>query len=132
MPKPFLNLGDIGLVRERVGGGRGAQRVHAQAVHLAVDARREPVMADDVAIDRSAIERSAQSFRCAIVLHGPEEEAFGVGTMPGSRKILLDQPLCRGVHRDEPDFVPLAQNPEMDHALAAVHVPDLQPARFFA
>ena len=27
-PSPFLDLGDIGLVRERVGGGGGAQGVH--------------------------------------------------------------------------------------------------------
>jgi hypothetical protein len=31
MPKPLLDFGDIGLVVERVGGGRGAQCVRAEA-----------------------------------------------------------------------------------------------------
>ena len=26
--EPFLDLGDVGFMRERVGGGRGAQRMH--------------------------------------------------------------------------------------------------------
>jgi hypothetical protein len=30
MPEPLLHLGDIGLMVERVGGGRGTQRVRAK------------------------------------------------------------------------------------------------------
>jgi hypothetical protein len=29
VPEPFLNLGDVGLVIERIGGGRRAQRMRA-------------------------------------------------------------------------------------------------------
>lgn len=44
MAQPFLNLGDVRLVLERVGGRRGAERVVAEAGD--VDARlRSPVFA---------------------------------------------------------------------------------------
>lgn len=45
MPEPFLHLGDVGLVRKRVSCGRGAERVHAQSIHLDVDAGFEAIMA---------------------------------------------------------------------------------------
>jgi hypothetical protein len=31
--KPFLDLGDIGLILKRIRGGRGAQRMHTEAGH---------------------------------------------------------------------------------------------------
>ena len=48
VPKPFLHLGDVGLVIERVGGGRRAQRMRADleaergrvGAHQLVDAVR--------------------------------------------------------------------------------------------
>jgi hypothetical protein len=43
MPQPVLNLGDIGLVRERVCRRRGAQRMHTEAGDLAADAGFESV-----------------------------------------------------------------------------------------
>lgn len=47
--EPFLNFGNIGLMREGIGWSRRAQRVHAKAVHLAADANFEAVFHDDVA-----------------------------------------------------------------------------------
>lgn len=57
MPKPFLHFGDIGLMREGIGGGGSAERMHTQADDIAADTRHQSVMADDVAIDGSGIER---------------------------------------------------------------------------
>jgi hypothetical protein len=39
-PEPFLDLCNIRLVGERAGGDRRAERMHTQAVHLALDFRR--------------------------------------------------------------------------------------------
>ena len=44
--EPFLDLRDIGLVRERVCGRRGAQRMHAQPVDFGADARLQAVFGD--------------------------------------------------------------------------------------
>lgn len=38
--QPLLDLGDIGIMRERVGRRRGPQRMHAEALHRRVDAHR--------------------------------------------------------------------------------------------
>ena len=45
MPEPLLHLGDVGLVVERVGRGRGSQRVHAEPldVHADTHCRSVPV-----------------------------------------------------------------------------------------
>ncbi len=50
----------------------------------------------------------------------------------GERQILLDQPLRQRVHGHEPDFAALAPDPKMYHALAALDVPDPQPAELLA
>lgn len=34
MAKPFLNLGNVGFVFERVGGGGRAQTVHAESLYV--------------------------------------------------------------------------------------------------
>ena len=37
MTEPFLDLGDIGIVRQRIGGGCRAQRMDAKPVDLGAD-----------------------------------------------------------------------------------------------
>jgi hypothetical protein len=73
MAKPLLHLGDIGLVRERVGRRRGAQRMHTQAVNLGVDAGFPAIFLHDIPIDRCRIEMPAKATG-AIVFHGPHDE----------------------------------------------------------
>src|SRR5437762_2627707 len=81
MAEPLLDLGDVGLVREGVGSSGGAQGVHAQAVHFGADAGGQAVMANDVPVDGSGIERAIQFFGSAVVLDRPEE-AQRVLTVP--------------------------------------------------
>lgn len=38
--EPFLHLGDVGALVERIGGGRRARRVRAEALHGDTDASR--------------------------------------------------------------------------------------------
>ena len=127
--EPFLDLGDIGLVRQRVSGRRGAQRMHAQPVDFGADARLQAVFAQDIAVHRRGIERPVQFLRGAIVLDGPEEGTGHVGAVAREREIFLDQPLRRGMHGNKPDFVALALDPKMHHALTALNVPHAQPAQ---
>ena len=65
--KPFLHLGDVSLVRERIRGRRGAQRVHAQPVYLGADAGLKAVFSHDVAVDGAGIERPVEIARAVIV-----------------------------------------------------------------
>jgi hypothetical protein len=50
---------------------------------------------------------------------------------PGCQ-ILLDQPLRQRMNGDKPNLAALALNPEMHHALAALHVPQPQQAQLLA
>ena len=45
MAEPLLDLGDIGLMGEGVGGGGSAEGMHAQAVDLGADAGLQAVLA---------------------------------------------------------------------------------------
>src|SRR5712692_8828032 len=58
--EPLLDLGNIGFMGEGAGGGRGAQRMHAEAVHFSADAGFEAVFQDDVAVDRGGVERAVE------------------------------------------------------------------------
>jgi hypothetical protein len=53
MAEPFLHLGDVRFMRERIGRGRHAQRVHAESVNLGVDAGCASVLDGDIALDRA-------------------------------------------------------------------------------
>jgi len=36
--EPFLDLGNVCVVRQRIGGGRGSQGMHTEAVDIDIDA----------------------------------------------------------------------------------------------
>src|ERR1700737_342320 len=72
VPEPFLDLGDVGLMRESVRCRRRPQRMHAQPVRFSIDSGLTPVFPDDVAIDGAGVQMLVQR-TCAVVLHGPEE-----------------------------------------------------------
>jgi len=60
MAEPFLDLGDIRLVRERIGSGCCAQRMHPEAFYFGADAGLESVFLYDVAINEGQIERPVE------------------------------------------------------------------------
>ena len=67
MAEPFLHLGDIGLMRKGIGGGRRPHRMHAEAVDFDVQAGFLAVLPHDVPINRIRVKRSNQ--RPCIVPH---------------------------------------------------------------
>jgi hypothetical protein len=60
MTEPLLNLDNIRLMGQRIGGGRGAQRMDAKAIHFGDDTSFKAVLQDDFAIDRGRIERPVE------------------------------------------------------------------------
>lgn len=62
MAEPFQDLGRFGLVRARVAGGRGAQRVHAEVVYPSPDAGLKTVFQDYVAVDRVGLSGRSNSW----------------------------------------------------------------------
>src|SRR5579863_10696942 len=53
--EPLLDLGDIGLMGERVSGRRGAQRMDAQPIHFRADAGFQAIFLHDVTVERRRI-----------------------------------------------------------------------------
>ena len=82
MAKPLLDLGDIGIVRERIGGGGGAQRMHTQPDDFGADAGFSPVFDDNVAVHRAGIERPVETAG-AVVFDRAKQRALEIGAMPG-------------------------------------------------
>src|ERR1019366_4249169 len=72
VPEPFLHLGDIRLVRERVRRRRRAQRVHAEPNHLSIDAGLASIFPEDVTVYGARLQMLVQRAG-AVVLYGPEE-----------------------------------------------------------
>ena len=72
MPKPLLNLSDIGVVGEGVRCGCGPQRMHTEAVDLGANTRFQTVFANNIAIDRCRIQVLVQA-TCPVFRHRPEE-----------------------------------------------------------
>ena len=72
MSKPLLDLGNIGLVQERIRRGRGPHGMHAEPVHFDVQARGLPIFPHYVAIDGIRVERPRELAR-PVITDGPEE-----------------------------------------------------------
>ena len=83
MAELFLDLGNVGLVGEGVGGGGGAQRMDTEPVDCGADACDETVVPHDVAVDGGGIERPIQFLRRAVVSHGPEDRTGEIGAVTG-------------------------------------------------
>ena len=75
MAEPFLDFGDVGFVREGVGGGGGAERMDAKAVDLGADAGFEAVLAQNVSIYGSGVEGAVELLGSAVITDRAEEGA---------------------------------------------------------
>jgi hypothetical protein len=69
VPEPFLDLGDVRLVREGVRRCHCPQRMNTQPVYFGIDPSVTTVFADDVAIDGAGLQMLFQGAR-AVVFHG--------------------------------------------------------------
>src|SRR5271170_7286688 len=124
--EPFLRLGDIGLVIERVGGGGRAQRMRAD---LEADLRRiDPHEAIDAIRGDCVLQPPG-----AVVAHGAEQRAALVEPMPGGVEIVVDQPLGAWMQRQIAGLAALAGGFQVRDAFARVpKILDLQLAQLIA
>jgi hypothetical protein len=122
MAEPFLDLGNIGLVVERVRGGRRPQQMNAEAFHMSRETCLAAIFADDVVINGIRIELTVE-LTGAVLRHWPEEGTRGIILVAGERQVLINQTLGHRIHRHEADFVALAFDPEVRRALAALDIP---------
>ena len=89
MAEPLLDLGDIGLVRKRVGGGRCAQGVHAEPVYFGADTGLQPIFPHNISIDGSGVERAIELPR-PVVRHRTKHGPGRIGSVAGERKVFLN------------------------------------------
>lgn len=99
MTEPFLNLGNVGFMRQRVCGRRGPHRMDAQAVDLDIQARFQPVLSHYVPINRIRIERTLKLSR-AVIPHRAEQRPVSICAVTGQYQVIVDQPLCERMQRD--------------------------------
>jgi len=88
MAEPFLDLGDIGLMREGICGGSSPQRVYAQPVHFGADASFQSILPNNILIHRGGIERAIEAAR-AVVGHRAKHGPGRIGSMAGERQVFL-------------------------------------------
>src|SRR5271167_4261272 len=107
--KPFLHFGDVGLVIERIGGGRRAKRMSA---NLESKLRRvgphKPVNA--VRRDRRVEPPGG------VVFHRPEQRAVFVRAVTGRVEVIVDKPVGPRMQRQVARLSAFAGHLEMRHA----------------
>jgi hypothetical protein len=122
--KPFLHLGDVGVVVERIGSGRRTQRM---AADLESELRR---------IGAHQLVDAIRGDRCfeaagAVVPDRPKQCTAVVIAMACGIEVVADQRIRPGMQRQIPCLATFAGNPEMRHAFPRVpEIPDLELAQF--
>ena len=101
MTEPFLHLGDVGLVIERVGGRGRAQRMRAD------QKPKLPRIAPHQTIDAVRSDRALQPAG-VVVADRPEQRAGLVEGMPDGVEIVVDQAVGAGMQRQIPRLAAFA------------------------
>src|SRR5271165_154524 len=124
--EPLLHLGDVGLVVERVGGGRRAQRMGAD---LETEQCRIGPHQPINAVAGDCFLKPAG----AVVADRPEQRTVFIGAVSGGIEIIVDERVGARMQRQIPRLAALAGDLEMRHALPRVlEVLDLELAQFLA
>ena len=104
MTEPFLHLGDVRAVVERVGRRSRPQGVRSHQFHE--NAKTLGVVHHHVAIDRTGSQ--GQAVRAGSWPHGAKQRAVGFMTMAGGLQILFQQSNGVRMHGHVADFAALA------------------------
>ena len=122
MPQPLLDEANVGVVLERVGRGRRAQRVQTETLDLDLCSLRVGLqhLVDPVAGHR-ALEVAG-----AVIAGGAEEGALSVFAVPGQAQIGVDRLGCSRVGWHKARLRALAGDAEMQDAPALLQAPDLE------
>lgn len=104
--QPLLHLGNVGLMCERVGRRRRAQRVHADPVHLLCQPDLIAIVAHDLSLHRSGLEWLPELAAAAVAFRA-EQWAFQVRCVSGLLQISFPSRCasgCAGTNRILPRF----------------------------
>ena len=126
MAKPFLDFGDVGLVIERIGGGRRAQGVSAD---LEPELRRVGAHQPIYAIGRNRPFKLAG----AVVADRTKQRAAFISAVPGGIEAIVDKPVGPRMQRQVAGLSAFAGHLEMRHAFPRVaEILHLQLAQLLA
>ena len=84
MAEPFLDLGDVGLMRERVRGGSRAQGLQ-EPIHLGADALSRPYFR----MWQTEPDRADGQLAGAAIRHRAKHGASGIGAVADEGQVLL-------------------------------------------
>lgn len=104
--------------------------MHAEAVHVRVDAYLTAVTPNDFLVDRGRVQRFVQR-PGGVVPHWAKQGTSQVLTVPGDFQIFLDEPCRFRGDRHEADLVALTLDAKMEDTFPLLEVPDPELAEFF-
>ena len=126
MADPFLDLFQVGVVFQRVGDRRRAQRVRPEAVDIDADHAGVPGQNPVQTIGRDR----ADSAR--VVAHGAEQWRRLVVAVPGRLKVGADGVGRRRMQRHVADLAALAEHAQVAYAASIVQIDQVQRAQLGA
>jgi hypothetical protein len=129
MPQPLLHLGNVRVMRERIGRRSSTQRMHAETVHIGVDAHECAVMPDNLLINGSWMQVFGENL-CDVILHRTKQRPIEILFMFCGFEILSDQTLRFETHRDVAHFVAFAMDPKMQHAFTLLQITHAKLTQF--
>src|SRR5262245_59290814 len=101
--------------------------MHAEAVHIGVDAHHRAVMPDNFHIYRSWVQVLGKRL-ADVVLHWSEKRAIKIILMFGFLQILGDQSLRFEPYGDVPCLISFAMDPEVQHTFTLLEITHTQLA----
>ena len=119
VPEPFLDLGDIGIVVQRIGRGR---RPQAMGSHDVAQVDLAAVDLDDGAIDGIGVQRSRRPRPPRQGMEQWRVRIAGLAAMAGCGEPGIDALKRRGGRRHIADLAALAVHAEVEDALAQLQV----------
>src|SRR5215831_3875666 len=129
MPQPLLHLGNVRVMSECIGCSRGTQSMHAEAVHIGVDAYHSAVVPDNLLIHGRWVQMLGEGF-ADVVLHRPKECTVEIVLVLCLIQILGDESLRFEVHWDVAHLVAFAVHAKVEHAFALLEIAHAQLAEF--
>ena len=115
MPQPFLHLGNIRIVIERIGRGGRTKRMGAD---FQPEPQRIPPHELVDPVRRDGVVESASS----IVAHRTEEGTLGVGGVVSLVQVVIEELVGPGVQRQVAGLAAFAMDPEMRNSTPRVNV----------
>src|SRR5712691_9484231 len=90
MPQPLLHFGNVRIMRQGIRRRGGTQRVHAEAMHISIDAHHSTVVLHYPLVHRIRMQMLGENLG-DVILHRPEESPVKILLVLGLIEILSDE-----------------------------------------